>query len=290
MQVSKEEAVAVCQEFGFAMADGWSEAKLLKKLGELVTLYRTGEFSPDDDDVVVVLSRLGKKENAGKEITIGDDEEDLLVEDMEEDEDPESEVDTQIKEEEAIRARCPLSVGDRVVVREEGCDEWKGIVDEILSDDSISVRARDGEIWETTVDRVEVKLRAAEVEKTSPKKTSLKKMTTEKVKGPESGEEDEIRSLQERIKALKSKQKGSGKAGPKRKLQRDEIAVRVLKAHPEGGIMERLAEEVEEKWKKQGRRENLQGSLATLKRVVKAGVLFGLLEVVGRMVTWTSTE
>jgi len=285
MRVSKEEAVAVCQEFGFATADGWSEDKLTKKLGELVTLYRTGEFSPDDGDVVVILSRLGKKENAGKEITIGDDEEDLFVEDVEEDEGLESEMEVEENEEEAIKARCPRSVGDRVVVREEGCDEWKGIVDEILSDTSILVRARDGQTWETTVDRVEVKLRAAEVEKKSSKKTTI-----EKAENPKSGEEDEIRSLRERINALKSKQKKSGKAGPKRKLQRDEIAVHVLKAHPEGGIMERLAEEVDERWKKQGRRENLEGSLATLKRVVKAGVLFGLLEVVGRMVTWTSTE
>jgi len=278
MQVSKEEGVTVCQEFGFATADGWTEAKLLRKLEELVTVYRSGEFEPQDDDVLVILDRLAGGQKAGKTLVIGNDEdEDEKAE--EDDLDSRSEVDPK-DDDDARKARCLLNVGDRVIVSEEGVDSWKGIVDEILSDDSVCVRDREGKTWETTVDKCDVKIRASEVEKE-------KKIVRSKAAKPEDEEEAEIRSLRERIRALKSSSGGKTK---RKKLPRDEIAVLVLKAHPEGGILERLAEEMEEKWKRQGRQENPQVSVSTLKRVVKAGVLFGLLKLEGRMVSWVVSK
>ena len=278
MQVSKEEGVAVCQEFGFATADGWTETKLLRKLEELVTIYRSGEFEPQDDDVMAILGRLAEGQKAGKTLVIGNDEdEDKKAE--EDDLNAPSEVDPK-DDDDAIRARCLLNVGDRVIVSEEGVDSWKGIVDEILSDDSVCVRDREGRTWETTVDKCDVKVRASEVEEE-------KKTVRSKAAKPEDEEEAEIRSLRERIRALKSS--GGGKM-KRKKLRRDEIAILVLKAHPEGGIVERLAEEMEEKWKRQGRQENLQVSVSALKRVVKVGVLFGLLKLEGRKVSWVVSK
>jgi len=291
MQVTQEEAVAVCQEFGFATADGWDETKLVRKLGELVTLYRTGEFDPTGNEVVSTLNRLGSKENAGKEITIGSDSD--VFDGEEEDEGAECVAEMKEDEEEAIKGRNPRSVGDRVLVHEKEMDEWKGIVDEILSEDTVLVRDRGSETWSVSVDDLTVKMSAAEVIKRSKKESkSEKDEKVEDSKGEvpastkvEGGEDSEIRSLQERLKALKARQKGSG-TGKKRKLGRDEIAVRVLQEHKDGGIIERLAEEVEAKWKHQGRKENFQASVSMLNRIVKAGVLFGLLQMEGKKVIW----
>lgn len=283
MLVKKEDAVVVCQEFGFATADGWSEPKLLRKLEELVTLYRSGEWTTSMQDVVAVLDRLAK--GAGEAVAIrddgdenddgdgNDDGDDRLASELEDDED-------------AIKDHCLLDVGDRVVVGEEGVDRWKGIVDEILTDDSVMVRDRRGETWETTVDKCEVKIRATEVEK--EKKAAKLKPEKSGELLDEDDEAAEIRSLKERIQALKSRKKSSG--GRKNKLRRDEIAVRVLWAHPEGGVLERLAEEVDVMWKKQGRQENPHLSVSTLKRVVRVGVLFGLLRLDGRKVSWVVSK
>jgi len=254
MQVSKEDALVVCQEFGFATADGWPEEKLVRKLGELVTLYRTGEFESEDDDVMAILNRIAKVGAEELEIGSGD----------------------------SVGAQCPLDVDDRVVVREEGVGPWKGVVHEILSEDSVLIRDRGGVTREASVGNCEVKIRASEI-----------KGKQEGVLGsrPEKGETEEeadIRSLRERITALRSKKKQRGDGGGKKNLRRDELVVDVLRSHPDGGIVESLAEEVDDRWKKQGRKGNMPASLSTLKRMAKAGVLFGLLKVEGRKVTWVS--
>ena len=281
MQVSKEEGVAVCQEFGFATADGWSKTKLLRKVEELIVIYRSGEFEPKDDDVVAILDRLAEGQMAGKPLAIGNDK-DWDEKAGEDDLDSRSEVEPKDDDDE-IKARCLLSVGDRVIVSEEGVDSWKGIVDEIFSVDDVRIRDREGETWDTTVDKCDVKVRASEVD-------GEKKTVRSKVEKPEDEQEAEIRSLRERIRALNSRKSSSGEKTKRKKLRRDEIAVLVLKAHPEGGVLERLAEEVEEKWKRQGRQGNPQVSVSTLKRVVKVGVLFGLLKLEGRKVLWVVSK
>jgi len=269
MRVSTEDAVAICQDYGFLTADGWTEEKLSKKLGELVQLYRSGEFEVGDNRLEDLLKQLAVADEAGEQLEIGDGE------------------DLGPKDEKAVVEGCPLGINDRVIVR-DGDVDWKGIVDEVLGPDYVMVRDRAGETWEVAVETCELKKRASESEVSEP---TVEKSERER-KSPKDEDEAEIRSLQERIRALKKKKKrnsGGRKTKPK-KLRRDEIAIRVLRAHPEGGILEHLAEEVEERWEKQGRQANLQASTSTLKRLVKAGILFGLLKMDGRKVLWIDSE
>ena len=264
MRVSKEIAVAICQDYGFATADGWSDEKLARKVGELVNLYESGEFEVSDESIVGELKRLYTMDE-DEELEIGD-----------------GETPEEAEDEEDGSEGCLLRVGDRGIVRDRDpdLDPWKGIVDEVLGPDHVMVRDRKGEIWEVRVEAFELKKRASETVE-DPEKPKRER------KPPKDEEEAEIRSLQERIQALKKKK---GAAKKSKKLRRDEIAVRVLRAHPEGGVLEHLADEVEARWKKQGRPDNIQASTSTLKRLVKAGVLFGLLKMDGRRVLWTDSE
>jgi len=124
--------------------------------------------------------------------------------------------------------------------------------------------------------------RAAEVEV---------KKDAEKTK-PSTPEDDELRSLKERLQALRAKKKqkqGDKQPRPKR-LKREELAVKTLRAHPEGGILGELAEELDVRWQKQGKPSNPRAATYQIKRLAKAGVLFGLLKLEGKRVTWLNIE
>jgi len=284
MRVSKEAAVAICQDYGFATADGWSDVKLVKKLGELIKLERSGEFELENDKLADVLKQLVEADKAKELLEIGDGEEAEFEEaDEQAEEGSGSRFMADDEDEDAPVEGCPLGIGDRVLVCETVGDEWKGIVNIIHSKDYVEVRDQKGETWDVAVGKCELKMKASEVSSKAQQRQR---------KPPKDEEEAEMRSLQERIRALKAKRKGNSgeKNARAKKLRRDEIAVRVLRAHPEGGVLEHLVEEVEARWKKQGRRENLKASTSTLSRLVKAGVLFGLLKVEGRRILWTDSE
>lgn len=292
VKVRKETAVAICRDFGFATADGWSDEKLVNKLGKLLQIHRSGEFELKDESLADELARLARGDE--------DDELEIVKGDDEDFEDEEEEVEEEVgggesgqeeeDEDEFPVEGCSVQVGDRGLVHEAGEDAWKGIVTQVFSKDLVKVCDRKGKSWHVRPESFEVKLRASEAKPNNVVKPERPKREP---KPPKDEQEAEIRSLQERIRALKSKRRktNGGEKKPKaKKFRRDEIAVHVLRSHPEGGILEHLAEEVESRWTKQGRQENLKASTLTLRRLVKAGVLFGLLKMDGRKVMWTDSK
>jgi len=274
MLVKQADAVAICQDYGFATADGWTVARLSKKLSELVQLYRNGEFEPSGD-LSLLLKRIAELESGGESIEIGDDSAgDETISDVGSD-DSETEA-------------CLLSVGDRVIVHDSE-EDWKGIVGEIIRSDRVMVRDRRGETWEVAVEKCEIVKHAADIdrEKKGMKKPSFARQKQQpKARTPE---DEEIRELEERLRVLRFKRAGYKKTG-RSKLKRDELAVKVLQAHPEGDTLEQLAEELDLRWQRQGRQSNPRMSVSCLKRIVKAGILFGLLRMEGGKVLWLSSE
>lgn len=277
MLVSKNDAVAICQDYGYSTADGWTEAKLTKKVHELSQLFRSGEFEPDDD-LVPLVKRIAEAISDGEDVEVGDgtvvESEDAMREENEEEEGGD--------EDEAMDAsRCPLAVGDRVVVKAAEGSDWKGIVDEVIRADYVMVRDRNKATWEVYVSQCRLAKRAASSTKRSSGSSSGKT--------DEDAEDAEIRDLQERLRALKAKRKVSKNTAKKpkqKKLKREELALKILRSHPGGDGLEELGEELDSRWVQQGRKSNVKASASAMRRVVKAGVLFGLLQMDGQQVMW----
>jgi len=296
MKVNKETAVAICQDYGFSTADGWNEPRLAKKLTELVQLYRSGEYEPEDAEPEEVLRSLAEVVKSGEPIEFGEEEvgrrERAEADDEEEGEPVAGDEDEEEKEEaeevEEPVVGCPLGVGDRVIVHDSE-EDWKGIVHELLTSGRVMVRDRRGETWEVAVEKCEVVKRAAEVES--------KQMVEPSKPSKSSPEDDELRSLKERLQALRAKKKKQKKqkqettelVSPKR-LSRDGCAVKTLRSHPEGGVLGELADESDVRWQRQGKQSNLRSANEIMDRIVKVGVLFGLLKLEGKRVTWLKTE
>jgi len=195
-----------------------------------------------------------------------------VLEAVVEEEEKEEEKEKEEKQEqgEDIKINCPLSEGQCVLVH--GDDEvWKARVHEIISDDYVVVRDRKGELWEESIERLEVVERV-------PKKKSLK---------PADSEDAEIECLQEQISALKGKQKTAGGRTKKQKFTRNELSLEVLRADADDALVDEMAAEVDAMFVKQGGQSNVRASANALERVVKYGVLFGILRREGRKVVWS---
>lgn len=271
MKVLKDVAVAICKDYGFKMADGWSDLKLAKKVGDLVELFRSGEFEPEDEALAEELSRLAEACDGSEIEVVVSDEPELDRED----------VSRSRKEaaKEPDTSDCPFKVNDRVLV-DDGTEDkpWSGVVTKILSGDYVEVRSKSGELWDVRTDQCRIEAEGSSVDGGAP--------AQEDVDREQDSVELEIARLRKRMQELKQMKKAKRTAGKKKPLRRDEIAALVLRRHPEGGSVLRLAEEVESQYVEQGRNPSLKKSIVAVKRVAQIGVLLGIMEVEDKEVRW----
>jgi hypothetical protein len=275
MKVTKEDAVAICQDYGLATADGWDEKRLAKKFGEVLRLFRSGEYDCSDKELLPILEGLVEGEefelvdeldDVGKETTEPEDDEDDW--DLDDEDEDEKDVEEVSGPWEGDPKDCPLQGGERVLVHDSE-ETWKGIVKEAMSDCRVMVRDRKGGEWDTAIEKCEV----------------VKKGRSSKEK-IEDDQDRQIRELEERLKAAKGgKSKGKRKG---KKLSRLQMALKVLQESGEPSTIEDLAELAEAEYVDQGRQENLKTSVTTMKRLVKYGVLFGVVRQKGAKVKWVS--
>lgn len=263
MKVRKDIAVAICKDYGFRMADGWSDLKLARKVGDLVELFRSGEFEPEDEALAEELSRLAEAHDGGEiEVVVSDEPE------------PDREDVSRNKKEaakESVASDCQFKVNDRVLV-DDGTEDrpWSGVVTKILSGGYVEVQSKSGELWDVRTDQCRIEAESSGDDGGAPMQ--------EDVDREQDGVELEIARLRKRIQELRQMKKAKRTAGKKKLLRRDEIAALVLRRHPEGGSVPRLAEEVESEYVEQGRNPSLKKSIVAVKRVAQIGMLLGLFE------------
>ena len=284
MHVSKSDLVAMCQDYGFSTADGWDDAKLLKKFGDLLQIGRLGEFTPTekvhrvifadlmDAEEFEIVADAERTEGGPKREKVDDfDDIDLNIGEGDDDEDEKQE-----EEKDAADSGNPLEAGQRVIVHDG--EKWKGVVHEILNADYVYVRDRTGELWETAVEKCEVVQRL-------PKKSDVHSQNAVGTKSDDP-QDEEIKRLQAEVQRAKAEKKANGKG---KRLNRDELSLKVLKSSPDGVLTE-LADVVEAKFVRRGGAANAGASYSAVKRMVKYGVLFGLMKQKGRTVSWVGSD
>lgn len=281
MHVSKSDLVAMCQDYGFSTADGWDDAKLLKKFGDLLQIGKSGEFTPTekvhrtifadlmDAEEFEIVADAERTEGGPKREKVDDfDDIDLNIGEGDDDEDEKQE-----EEKDAMDSGNPLEAGQRVIVHDG--EKWKGVVHEILNADYVYVRDRTGELWETAVEKCEV------VQRPLPGQFS------KEVKSKSADSQDEeIKRLQAEVQRVKAEKKANGKG---KRLNRDELSLKVFKAMSVG-VLGELADVVEAKFVRRGGAANAGASHSAVKRMVKYGVLFGLMKQKGRTVSWVGSD
>jgi hypothetical protein len=278
MKIEKSDAVAICQDYGYATADGWDKQKLVKKLGEAIKLYRSGEFDWAKDELLPIIEGLAEADSFELIEKTEKEEEDDLFKDVEDSEDGEKESgeDDDWDEEQDINnidegdpKDCPLQGGERVIVHAKDGD-WKGIVKEPITARRVLVRNKGKEEWEELAEN-------CEVVKRKPKKN-------------ESEDERKIRELKDEIEGMEGdktvvqKKKAKG-----RKSTREETVVRLLRKSG-SFLIDDLVESVEKSYVRQGGGKKLTASDAAVKRVVKYGTMFGVVKQTGNEVVWLEQE
>ena len=158
--ITRDDAVEVCQSYGFSTADGWSDSKVQKKLRELIQLYRSGDWEPDSDDdedgkLLELMQQMANATKDGEEAVIRTKEE----------------IDEEDAAEKEVVEGCPVSVGDRGIVVESDGIKWKGMVKKLLSLTHALIMDQDGETWDVDVSTFKVKIKAADVK--TPKTPEL---------------------------------------------------------------------------------------------------------------------
>ena len=138
IRVSRENAVAICQDNGFLMADGWDVPKLQKKLERVVKVASLGDYVPKNRKLRPILAEL-----------VGAEEFKVVGIDEAAD-DPET-------KEDAINN--PLKVGQRLFVRSRADPDekpYKAKVKELLNDTQVLVYDRKGDEWVANVEDCEI--------------------------------------------------------------------------------------------------------------------------------------
>jgi len=258
MKVSKEQAISVLVDYGFTTATTWIDKnKINVKLLKLIQMAVMGEYEAKDEAVRSLVER----------IMIDDSDIEIVDELVEEDKE-------EIRLKEAAK-RCPLQ-GKECVVVTGGEDTYKAIVKYALTVDRCLVRDKDGKEWEVSVEDCKVVV---------GKKGKIKKGTKKK------SDDSEIKALEKQIAILEKNSKDDSGKSKKIKRGREEIAVGCIRKSGEGGIeVEEVVMIVEKRYVKQGMAANIVASDAVVKRIVKYGVMFGVVKEEGRMLRWIGGE
>lgn len=277
MKLFKQQAIDVCQDYGFATADGWTDQKLTKIMLKLTMLFGKGEFEPKQPWIEGVMKRLAEE---GDLELVEDDE---VLDESEEpsegeqddgfDWDDEEPKEKKASQEEGDPADCPLQGGERVIVHDPE-ENWKGIVKEPISDVRVLVKSKDRKEWEVAIEKIEV----------------VKKIPASKPKKPKDDQDEEIEKLQRELKKLQGEDKPKKpKKFKGKKLNRQEMILKILKEQDDPIEIDELAEQAEAEYVDQGRTENLKASRSAARRIVKFGVLFGLIMQKGERVKWVES-
>ena len=278
MQLLKEQAVVICKDYGLAMADGWEVQRLSSKLAKVIQLARQGEYEPSKDLVDEVASLCDSElveivdsldEVDGEEQMDATDEREEHDDDWDDvPEEKEEETKEEVEGEEDTRDRCPIPLRQRVLVGATD-GKWKGIVVEIISADRVMVKNRHGEEWEENVENLEI--------------------VTRKKKKNEDADDREIQELEDKVSAMKGKDKQK-KNTAKKGLIRDVVALKLLRNCRDGIDRDAFALETEKRYVKQGMKKSLVASQGAVDRIVKYGVLFGVIERKGKMIFWIENK
>ena len=264
-QISKRDAVALSEGYGFLMAAGWNMDRLTKKTAEMQKLILIGEFSDFetlDERLQTVGIALSKAEDfeivqkATEEKKVAVDTTATEIEDDgdvadEEDEDEEEgdEADEEDEEE------CILKVRQRVLVSDE--EPWKGTISSILNSKYVEVEDRKGEVWEVAVTKCEVL----------------------KLKGkPVDAQEEELRALEAQVRRAKAKAKVKVKKA--KKVTRGESIFRTLETMDSPLSLKELAEKSNRLYAENGGTDNALHTENSSRFIMKILERFGVFRLV----------
>lgn len=297
-QILRDDAVALCEGYGFLMAAGWKPQRLTKKTVEMQKMIRSGEY-PDfeklDEDVQKVGMALSKAEDfeivqkmkarkqqeekvkaAIEELEEEDDDEekeddeedeDDVMEDeddVDEDEDVEEEEDEEDEEDEdedeEIVAECVLKIGERIFVNDE--DPWKGTISAILNSKYVEVEDRKGETWEVAIEKCRVLQQKGK--KLDP-------------------QEEELRRLEAQVRKAKQTKKTKGKTKAK-KVTRLESVFQALEKTVDSFDSSEIAKSANQIYMVAGGSDNVSGADGCIKIVVQTLIRFGCCVMKGKKI------